>query len=219
MVGSSAGVIMALPVLGQQATVPVPRRRSGGPETGADMGHSGMNMATVHIERGVTETARHRTAWIAAGPEHGPLMIFIHGCPGLSITWRPQIEQFASEGWRCIALVLTLITDLHNLRRSVHRHVHLLLIFHVHLRSVGQRIGAWGTSHRSVPCRRNPRGKFIHVTQKGGHLPHLLFIENLLLCGHSTQAYAVLDHEGVLAFRHVWRILNELRHPRIKRVG
>jgi len=103
MVGAGAGATMALPALGQQPTVPAPRRRGGGPETGADMGHSGRNLATVHLERGVTETARHRTAWIAAGPEHGPLMIFIHGCPGLSITWRPQIEHFASEGWRCIA--------------------------------------------------------------------------------------------------------------------
>ena len=27
------------------------------------------------------ETRRHRTAWIEAGPEHGPLMIFLHGWP------------------------------------------------------------------------------------------------------------------------------------------
>jgi pimeloyl-ACP methyl ester carboxylesterase len=60
-------------------------------------------MTDVRLTTGVTETARHRTTWLAAGPEDGPLMIFIHGCPGLSITWRPQIAHFASQGWRCIA--------------------------------------------------------------------------------------------------------------------
>lgn len=49
------------------------------------------------------ETARHRTAWIEAGPGDGPLMIFLHGWPMLSIIWRQQIEHFAAAGWRCVA--------------------------------------------------------------------------------------------------------------------
>ena len=49
------------------------------------------------------ETSRHRTAWIEAGPEHGPLMIFLHGWPELGVVWRPQMQHFAKQGWRCIA--------------------------------------------------------------------------------------------------------------------
>ena len=48
-------------------------------------------------------TARHRTAWIEAGPEDGPLMIFIHGWPEIGLLWRGQIEHFAAAGWRCVA--------------------------------------------------------------------------------------------------------------------
>ena len=50
-----------------------------------------------------TATQRHRTAWIAAGPSDGPLMIFVHGWPELSILWRAQMTHFAAEGWRCVA--------------------------------------------------------------------------------------------------------------------
>lgn len=55
------------------------------------------------IEEGVVETPRHRTAYLAAGPADGPLLIFLHGCPDLSIFWRRQIEFFADRGWRCLA--------------------------------------------------------------------------------------------------------------------
>ena len=49
------------------------------------------------------ETARHRTAWIEAGPKQGPLMIFLHGWPELGLVWRHQMEHFAGHGWRCVA--------------------------------------------------------------------------------------------------------------------
>lgn len=49
------------------------------------------------------QTARHRTAWIESGPKDGPLLIFLHGWPELSIIWRAQIEHFAALGWRCVA--------------------------------------------------------------------------------------------------------------------
>jgi pimeloyl-ACP methyl ester carboxylesterase len=48
-------------------------------------------------------TSRHRTSWIEVGPPNGPLMIFLHGWPELSIVWRSQIEAFADRGWRCVA--------------------------------------------------------------------------------------------------------------------
>jgi pimeloyl-ACP methyl ester carboxylesterase len=46
---------------------------------------------------------RHTTRYLEAGPAEGPLMIFLHGWPGIGLMWRPQIEAFASEGWRCVA--------------------------------------------------------------------------------------------------------------------
>jgi pimeloyl-ACP methyl ester carboxylesterase len=46
---------------------------------------------------------RHSTRYWEAGPAEGPLMIFLHGWPGVGLMWRAQIEAFASEGWRCIA--------------------------------------------------------------------------------------------------------------------
>jgi pimeloyl-ACP methyl ester carboxylesterase len=46
---------------------------------------------------------RHTTRYWEAGPGEGPLMIFLHGWPGIGLMWRFQIEAFAAEGWRCIA--------------------------------------------------------------------------------------------------------------------
>jgi len=48
-------------------------------------------------------TMRHSTAYLEAGPANGPLMVFVHGWPELSLVWRAQIEHFASRGWRCVA--------------------------------------------------------------------------------------------------------------------
>ncbi len=49
------------------------------------------------------EMPRHRTAWMEAGPHDGPLMVFIHGWPGLGLIWRAQLAHFAAAGWRCVA--------------------------------------------------------------------------------------------------------------------
>jgi len=48
-------------------------------------------------------TPRHATQYIEAGPADGPLMIFLHGWPGISLMWRAQMEAFAADGWRCVA--------------------------------------------------------------------------------------------------------------------
>jgi pimeloyl-ACP methyl ester carboxylesterase len=56
---------------------------------------------------GITEhaikTARHTTFYLAAGPADGPLLIFVHGWPELSISWRHQLPAFAALGFRCVA--------------------------------------------------------------------------------------------------------------------
>lgn len=48
-------------------------------------------------------TPRHTTRYLECGPVDGPLMIFLHGWPELSLIWRAQMEALASDGWRCIA--------------------------------------------------------------------------------------------------------------------
>ena len=60
-------------------------------------------MTQMTFAQHVVDTPRHRTCWIEAGPASGPLMIFIHGWPELSLVWRAQIEHFAAAGWRCVA--------------------------------------------------------------------------------------------------------------------
>jgi soluble epoxide hydrolase / lipid-phosphate phosphatase len=49
------------------------------------------------------KTERHTTFYLAAGPENGPLVIFVHGWPELSISWRHQLLALAQLGFRTIA--------------------------------------------------------------------------------------------------------------------
>ena len=51
----------------------------------------------------VVKTARHTSFYLACGAEDAPLMIFVHGWPELSISWRHQLPVFAALGFRCIA--------------------------------------------------------------------------------------------------------------------
>jgi pimeloyl-ACP methyl ester carboxylesterase len=55
------------------------------------------------ITEHTTKTARHTTFYLAAGPENGPPIIFLHGWPELSISWRHQLPALASLGFRAIA--------------------------------------------------------------------------------------------------------------------
>lgn len=48
-------------------------------------------------------TARHTTGYLAAGPADGTPMIFVHGWPELSWSWRHQLPVFAGLGFRAIA--------------------------------------------------------------------------------------------------------------------
>jgi pimeloyl-ACP methyl ester carboxylesterase len=49
------------------------------------------------------KTERHTTFYLAAGPEDGPLVIFVHGWPELSISWRHQLPALAALGFRAVA--------------------------------------------------------------------------------------------------------------------
>jgi pimeloyl-ACP methyl ester carboxylesterase len=49
------------------------------------------------------KTARHASFYLASGPETGPLIIFVHGWPELSHSWRHQLRCFGALGFRCVA--------------------------------------------------------------------------------------------------------------------
>lgn len=49
------------------------------------------------------QTGDHTIGYLAAGPEDGPLIIFVHGWPELSISWRHQLPAMAALGFRAVA--------------------------------------------------------------------------------------------------------------------
>ena len=51
----------------------------------------------------VVRTGRHTSFYLASGPADGPAMVFVHGWPELSVSWRHQLPTFAALGFRCIA--------------------------------------------------------------------------------------------------------------------
>jgi pimeloyl-ACP methyl ester carboxylesterase len=55
------------------------------------------------LEARTFRSPRHTTSYWEAGPVDGPLMMFIHGWPEIGLIWRAQVEELASEGWRCVA--------------------------------------------------------------------------------------------------------------------
>jgi pimeloyl-ACP methyl ester carboxylesterase len=55
------------------------------------------------ITEHIVKKNSHTTFHLAAGPEDGPLIIFVHGWPELSISWRHQLPVLAALGFRAIA--------------------------------------------------------------------------------------------------------------------
>ena len=58
---------------------------------------------TFPVTEHTVKSARHTTGYLACGAEAAPLLIFVHGWPELSISWRHQLPAFAALGFRCIA--------------------------------------------------------------------------------------------------------------------
>ena len=58
-------------------------------------------MSSTLAGRAVTEhtasTARHTKSYLACGRDDGPLMIFVHGWPELSLSWRHQLPCFLAH--------------------------------------------------------------------------------------------------------------------------
>jgi pimeloyl-ACP methyl ester carboxylesterase len=51
----------------------------------------------------VAKSARHTNFYLACGPQDGPLLIFVHGWPELSLSWRHQLPCFGALGFRAVA--------------------------------------------------------------------------------------------------------------------
>src|SRR5689334_18123744 len=51
----------------------------------------------------VVRTERHTTFYLASGPDDGPLLVFVHGWPELSVSWRHQLRCFGDLGFRAVA--------------------------------------------------------------------------------------------------------------------
>ena len=58
---------------------------------------------TSTITSQIFSTARHTTLYLECGSSNGPLMIFLHGWPGVGLLWRAQMDAFAADGWHCVA--------------------------------------------------------------------------------------------------------------------
>ena len=51
----------------------------------------------------VAKTARHTTFFLSSGGAKATPIIFVHGWPELSISWREHLPAFAALGFRAIA--------------------------------------------------------------------------------------------------------------------
>lgn len=60
-------------------------------------------MPSITIADQSLSTKRHNSFYLSAGPEDGPLIIFVHGWPELSISWRHQLPFFAAMGFHAVA--------------------------------------------------------------------------------------------------------------------
>jgi pimeloyl-ACP methyl ester carboxylesterase len=66
----------------------------------------------------IAKSARHTTFYLACGGAHRPAVVFVHGWPELSISWRHQLPCFASLGFHAIA------PDMRGYGRSSVYHTH-----------------------------------------------------------------------------------------------
>ncbi|MBV8392613.1 MAG: alpha/beta hydrolase [Alphaproteobacteria bacterium] len=58
---------------------------------------------TFPVTEHTVKTARHTTGYLACGAEEAPLLVFCHGWPELSLSWRHQLPAMAALGFRCVA--------------------------------------------------------------------------------------------------------------------
>src|SRR6056300_1077885 len=62
-----------------------------------------MAIVDTHITEHRLELGDHDMFYLAAGPEDGPLIVFVHGWPELGYSWRHQLPVLGGLGFRAIA--------------------------------------------------------------------------------------------------------------------
>ncbi|KAI8945403.1 alpha/beta-hydrolase [Xylaria longipes] len=60
-------------------------------------------MATITEHNVSYADGAKKLRYLAAGPSWGPLIIFLHGWPGIGLTWKHQLQAFALLGFRAVA--------------------------------------------------------------------------------------------------------------------
>ena len=55
------------------------------------------------ITEHVSRSPRHATHYLSCGDDEAPLILFLHGWPELSVSWRHQLRCFAQLGFRAVA--------------------------------------------------------------------------------------------------------------------
>jgi pimeloyl-ACP methyl ester carboxylesterase len=55
------------------------------------------------VTEGQVRTDRHTTAYLEAGAPDAPVIVFVHGWPERSLSWRHQLPCFADLGFRAVA--------------------------------------------------------------------------------------------------------------------
>ena len=57
----------------------------------------------MNVARETLATPRHTTSYLSAGTPGATPIIFVHGWPELSISWRHQLPVFAGLGFHAVA--------------------------------------------------------------------------------------------------------------------
>ena len=55
------------------------------------------------IDSQIIQLGSHQCHYLTCGPVAGPLIIFVHGWPELSLSWRHQLRVFGALGFRAVA--------------------------------------------------------------------------------------------------------------------
>jgi pimeloyl-ACP methyl ester carboxylesterase len=55
------------------------------------------------VSEHTVQTKRHKTAYLSCGAAGAPPIVFVHGWPELSLSWRHQLPCFASLGFHAVA--------------------------------------------------------------------------------------------------------------------
>ena len=68
-----------------------------------DRATRGTKMQADEITEHFFEGSKHTSFYRASGPDDGTPIIFVHGWPELSLSWRHQLRALGALGFRCIA--------------------------------------------------------------------------------------------------------------------